>query len=129
MSIQNQIKRGFLVAASGLALLAAAGAATAEGPEDAISIDEIQVIENISASDARRRAYEYMASLGYVQGNTIGGARVRDVTREGDTFVVRVSYGAGSRILRHSALLYIDAATAVVSEQPPTDGEGRVAAN
>ena len=126
----NQINnlRKTILTVSGVALLAVAGQASANEPDDAVSIDEIKVVEQISANDARRRAYEYMASLGYGNRGAIGGSRVRDITREGDTFIVRVSYASGSRVMSKHAVLYIDAATAVVSEQPPV-GEGRVAAN
>ena len=128
MSYSNSRIRNILMVASAAALLATAGQASAHEPDKALSIDEIKVVEQLSASDARRRAYDYMASLGYVNTGQIGGARVRGITREGDTWIVRVAFSSGSRIMNRSAVLYIDAATAVVSEQPPKDA-GRVAAN
>ena len=128
MGTINSRIRSILVAASAAALLVTTGQAGAHEPGDAVSIDEVKVVEQLSANDARRRAYDYMASLGYVNSGQIGGAKVRGITREGDTWIVRVAYSSGSRIMKRSAVLYIDAATAVVSEQPPND-EGRVAAN
>ena len=129
MGITNQPIRRLFITLSGAAFLAVAGTASAHEPDNPHSIDEVTVVEQISAHDARRPAYEYMEALGYVSGGTIGGAKVRDVTREGDTFIVRVAYSAGSRVMSKRAVLYINAATAVVSEQPPKNSEGRVASN
>lgn len=123
--------RSIAVSAFGALLVSFAAQTEANDADDAISIDRYEAPEasaQLSASDARRRAYRYLAELGYTNSSAIGGARVRSVTREDHTWIVRIAYSTGGRVLSQKAVLYIDADTALVSETPPRDGEGRVAA-
>lgn len=122
--------RSIALSAFGALLLSFAAQAEANDAEGAIRIDRYEAPEatgQLSASDARRRAYRYLAKLGYTNSSAIGGARVRSITREGDTWIARIAYSTGGRVLSRKAVLYIDADTALVSETPPRDGEGRVA--
>ena len=122
-------------AAAALLLLAlqAQGADTADGVAvddyESVYVPAGQVIrQQISANEARRAAYRYMSELGYARNSSLGSARVRSVTREGDTWILTVAYTSGGRTLSRKAVLFVDANTALVSELPPGDIEGRVAA-
>ena len=45
----------------------------------------------------------------------IGAARIKSITRDGDTWILHVRYSQDSLTMRHSALLYVDAKKALVS--------------
>ncbi len=120
----------FRTAASVLAaaLLVAAAPAVAS---DAVAVDDAlddTVIEKqITANDARRAAYGYLREQGYTRKIGPGGARVRAITRDGDTWLVKVSMSNGTSVQSVRSMLYIDAKTALVSEVPPEEQPSRVA--
>jgi hypothetical protein len=121
--------------AAALALLASpahAGDATEAVAVDAAGkapLDEVRVVgDPVSAHDARRAAYRYLGELGYTRSSGIGAARVRSITREGDTWILRVAYSRIGRVLGQQTMLYVDANSALVSEVAPEGIDGRVAA-
>ena len=97
--------------------------------EETAALEEIRVVsESVSANDARRAAYRYLADQGFSKRSGLGAVRVRSTTREGDTWVLSVSYSRTGRALSQQAMLFVDAESALVSEVAPEDIEGRVAA-
>lgn len=121
--------RPLRIAAAALASILIASPAVAHETAAAVAVDggERRIVQQVSASDARRAAYRYLGELGYSRYSSTGSARVRSITREGDTWIVDVACSNGGRVLSRHATLYVDATTAFVSEQAPDDFERRVA--
>lgn len=118
-----------LGAALGALALTAQAADLETGKADELPVYRIQLAgDQVTAHDARRAAYRYLAGLGYTSGNGIGAARVRSMTRDGDTWILRIAFSRGGRALSQRAVLYVDADTEVVSEVPPAGADGPVAA-
>lgn len=118
------------VATAALAL-AAFSASAASGFESGAIIekgDTSQTEQRVSAHEARRAGYRYLAALGYGRASGIGSARVSSVSREGDTWILRVAYATGSRVQSRTGLLYVDALSALVTQTPPLRIDGQVAA-
>lgn len=127
----NRNIRNLLITVSGATFFAFAGSAGAADSKEAVSIDHhcsAGAIDHLSASEARRRAYDYMTDLGYTKSG-VGAARVQDMTLEGQTWIAKVAYSTGGRTLTSKAVLYIDAHSALVSEVPPKSADVSVAAN
>lgn len=124
---KSNITQGRRVAAA--AILAVSFALIAQpasaGDDGAVAIDdriiEHEVIRQISANEARRTAYRHLAALGYSRKIGPGSARVRSITRDGGTWIVRVAISNGTSVQSEQRMLYIDARTALVSEIPPED--------
>ena len=110
----------------GVAFLLPTSPASA-GDEKGVAIDEIVVEQQVSANEARRAAYRFLAARGYSRKIGAGSARVRSITRDGDTWIVQVSVTHGGAVQSDKAMLYIDARTALVSEAPPENLPSRVA--
>lgn len=121
--------RPLRIAAAALAALLIGNPAIAHETAAAVAVDggTRLIAQQVSASEARRAAYRYLGELGYSRYSSTGSARVRSITREGDTWIVNVAYSTGGRVLSRRATLFVDAATAFVSEQAPADLERRVA--
>ncbi len=119
------------LAATAIAALAATSpAALAGDTRDAVAVDTDKTLmqQQLSAHDARRAGYRYLGALGYARTSGIGSARVRSVTREGNVWILRVAFGNGSRVQSRTAVLYVDAVSALVSEVAPSGINGQVAA-
>ena len=81
--------------------------------------DNITVVEQVSAHGAKRLARQFLVERGFETGVGPGKAAIKSVTREGDTWVLRVSMSNGGWTMNKSAVLYIDAESATVSEVAP----------
>ncbi len=117
---------GRVIAATMLAtaLLLPSGPAAAGDAEDSA---ETQIERQVSANEARRAAYRYLADQGYSRKIGPGGARVRSITRDGDTWILQVAISNGTSVQSDRSMLYIDAKSALVSEVAPADRPSRVA--
>ncbi|MDX1480305.1 MAG: hypothetical protein R3315_01435 [Woeseiaceae bacterium] len=120
------------LAAAALVSLFMAAPAVAHETADAIAVDGVErserlIGQQVSANEARRAAYRYLGELGYSRYSNVGAARVRSITREGDTWIVNVAYSTGGRVMSRQATLFVDADTALVSERAPDSFERRVA--
>ena len=74
----------------------------------------------VSANEANRLVYRWLAKQGYSRRRVgPGSARVRDITRADDTWVVQVSFSNGTAVQSGRTTLYVDAKTALVSDTPP----------
>lgn len=119
-----------LAATAITALVTVSPAAFAGDTHEAVAVDADKMLiqQQLSAHDARRAGYRYLGTLGYGRTSGIGSARVRSVTREGDVWILRVAFGNGSRVQSQTAVLYVDAVSALVSEVAPSGIDGQVAA-
>lgn len=120
MSNRSYDARRFGRAAAALIALLALGATTASAHvpdrQDAESRDVA-----VSASDAKRLVRRFLVDRGFSLGVRPGGARIRSVTRDGDTWVVQVDLRPGVTIRRKRAILYVDAHSGLLSETAPQD--------
>ena len=115
--------RRIAVAAAAVLLLGSGATVAGDGHEAAPVVDQ-----QISANEARRVAYRYLSDQGYGRRIGPGSARVRDITRDGDTWILTVAFSNGTNVQSGRTMLYIDARTALVSELPPTKRSDTVAA-
>ena len=114
---------GAVVAATAALLLGGGAAVAGDGPKKTTVIEE-----QVSASEARRVAYRYLSRQGYARRVGPGSARVRSITRDGDTWIITVAFSNGTNVQSGRTMLYVDARTALVSEVPPTNRSDTVAA-
>jgi len=118
-----------LAAMAILALPAVSQADDKAGAQDVTAYENIIVTEQVSAHRAKRIARTYLQDRGFRNGMGPGAARIRSITREGDTWVVLVRLNNSNRhVMNEKYYLYVDADTAVVSETPPAS-PARVAGN
>lgn len=120
-------RRALAIAVLGAAFLLPAAPAAA-GDDSAVAIDDSVIEKQISANEARRAAYKYLAAQGYSRKIGPGSARVRSITRDGDTWIIQISMSNGTSVQADKSMLYIDAKTALVSEVAPEGLPSRVAA-
>ncbi|MDH4107187.1 MAG: hypothetical protein OEW35_02625 [Gammaproteobacteria bacterium] len=119
-----------LAAATFLALPAMAQADDQDAVQVDTGYDNIVVTEQVSAHRAKRLARGFLTERGFSSGMGPGAARIRSITREGDTWVVQIALNNNNRhVMNEKHYLYIDADTAVVSETPPSSMTERVASN
>ena len=90
--------------------------------------DNITVLERVSAHGARRLARQFLVERGFATGVGPGKAAIKSVTREGDTWILRIRMSDSGWVMNRSAVLYIDAKSAIVSEIPPERMPQQVAA-
>ena len=123
---KNRPRRGLAVAATVAAsLLLLVGKSPLA--DDWKSYTDARVDKQVSAYEARRAAYRYLRDLGYSRRVGPGSAQVRSITRDGDTWIIRVALSNGGAVRSERAMLYVDATTALVSEVPPTNKPSAVA--
>ena len=106
------------------ALLAAAtiglsSATTFAADTDEAVYENITVSEPVSAHGAKRLARNFLVDRGFETGVGPGRAAIRSVTRDGDTWILRIGMSDGGWVMNRSAVLYIDAKSATVSEHAP----------
>ncbi len=77
------------------------------------------VVDFVSANDAKRLARRYLGKLGFDRSIGPGGASVRQVTLNVDTWVVEVRLRGHSATNVSNHLLYISTETGTVSEVAP----------
>jgi len=92
-----------------------------------VAYDNITVTEQVSAYAAKRLARRYLVERGFATGVGPGKAAIDSITRDGDTWVLRLAISDGGWVMNRSAVLYIDANTAAVSESEPETNPERVA--
>jgi hypothetical protein len=90
--------------------------------------DNITVTQQVSASGAKRLARKFLTERGFKMGIGPGAARIRSVTRDGDTWILQVRYSHSGYIMNQKAMLYVDANAALVSETAPPQRAEQVAA-
>jgi len=84
--------------------------------------------EQVSAYGAKRLARRFLTNRGFTNGMGPGAARIKSITRDGDTWVLRVAFSLDSHIMNQKALLYVDAGTVRISEVAPARKPRQVAA-
>lgn len=126
MTNRSYIKPRHGWATAALVALLALGTTTASAhvpdPHDAEARDAA-----VSANDAKRVVRRFLVDLGYSMNARPGGARIRSVTRDGDTWVVQVDLRPDVTIRREQATLYVDAHSGRLTDKAPHDSP-RVAA-
>jgi len=90
--------------------------------------DNITVTQQVSASAAKRLAHRFLTERGFTIGIGPGAARIKSVTRDGDTWILQVHFSRGGYTMNQKAMLYVDANSALVNEVAPRQRAGRVAA-
>ena len=106
--------------------LSSVSAYAADADEEAY--DNIIVTEQVSAHGAKRLARRFLVERGYGLGVGPGKATIRSVTREGDTWILRIAMSDSGWVMNRRAVLYIDARAATVSEEAPETLPQQVAA-
>ena len=103
-------------------------ASTYAADTDEAAYDNITVKEQVSAHGAKRLARRFLVERGFDTGVGPGKAAIRSVTREGDTWILRVGISDGGWVMNRKAVLYINAKSATVSEVAPEQMPQQVAA-
>lgn len=111
-----------------LVLAAAISLSATASSESEEAYDNINVTEQVSAYGAKRLARRFLTDRGFTNGMGPGAARIKSITRDGDTWILQVAFSLDSHIMNERALLYIDAGTARVSEVAPVRKPQQVAA-
>ena len=106
--------------------LASASSFAADTSEEAY--DNVTVTEQVSAYGAKRLGRQFLVERGFTTGKGPGKAAIKSVTREGDTWILQVAISDSGWISNRKAVLYIDAASAMVSEVAPAPKPEQVAA-
>lgn len=111
-----------------LAVAIGLSATTSYASESEEAYDNITVTQQVSAYGAKRLARRFLTDRGFTNGMGPGAARIKSITRDGDTWILRVAFSVNNHIMTESALLYIDAGTSQVSEIAPARKPQQVAA-
>lgn len=110
------------------AIIGLSSATTYAADTDESAYDNITVVERVSAHGAKRLARQFLVERGFDTGVGPGKAAIRSVTREGDTWILRIGMSEGGWVMNRNANLYIDAKSARVSEEAPEKLPQQVAA-
>lgn len=104
-----------------LVLAAAFGfsATNASAADSDDAYDNIIVTQQVSANGAKRMGRRYLQDQGFSYGLGAGAARIKSITRDGDTWILHVRYSLGGLTMNQRALLYVGAHDARVSELAP----------
>lgn len=106
--------------------LAAANASASDANNEAY--DNVTVTADVSANSAKRLVRSYLHDRGFKYGIGPGAARVKSITRDADTWIVRINYSSGGFVMSEQATLYVNAKTAVLAEVAPAPQPQQVAA-
>jgi hypothetical protein len=106
--------------------LSATSSYAADQSEEAY--DNVTVIAPLSANSAKRLARGFLTERGFVSGIGPGAARIKSISRDGDTWVLQVTYSLGGLTMSQKATLYINADSTTVSEVAPARKPVQVAA-
>ncbi len=106
--------------------LAATNASAADATE--ATYDNVTVTSQLSANGAKRLTRRFLLDRGFVYGVGPGAARVKSITRDADTWIIRVVYSNGGYVASEQAILYIDTNTAALSEVAPVREPQQLAA-
>ena len=90
--------------------------------------DNVTVTAPISANGAKRIARRFLNERGFAYGIGPGAARVKSISRDGDTWVLKVAYSNGGVVMNNYATLYVEANSTTISETAPTKKQVQVAA-
>jgi len=110
------------------AAIGLSSASTYAAESDEAAYDNITVIEDVSAHRAKRLARQFLIERGFATGVGPGKAAIKSVTREGDTWILQLAMSDSGWIMNRSAVLYINAESATVSEVAPERKPLQVAA-
>ena len=122
------VTKDFRIPTLVLAAVIGLSATTSYASESEEVYDNITVTEQVSAYSAKRLARRFLTDRGFTNGMGPGAARIKSITRDGDTWILQVAFSLDSHIMNERALLYIDAGTARVSEVAPVRKPRQVAA-
>jgi len=128
MKIVTSVTKDFRILPLVLAAAIGLSATTSYASESQEAYDNITVTEQVSAYGAKRLARHFLADRGFTNGMGPGAARIKSITRNGDIWILRVAFSLDSHIMNESALLYVDAGTARVSDVAPAHKPQQVAA-
>ena len=106
--------------------LAAANASASDVNDEAY--DNVTVTAEVSANSAKRLVRSYLHDRGFSYGFGPGAARVKSITRDADTWIVKVDYSNGGFVMSEHAVLYVNANTATLAEVAPAPQPQQVAA-
>jgi len=90
--------------------------------------ENVTVVAQVSASSAKRLVRSFLSERGFVNGVGPGAARIKSISRDGDTWIIQIVYSMGTLVMNNRATLYVNADSATVSEVPPAKKPVRVAA-
>ena len=128
MNIVTKVTKNSRVLAFVLAAAFGLSATTSNAADAEEAYDNIIVTQQVSANRAKRLGRRFLVEQGFSYGVGIGAARIKSITRDGDTWILHVRYSQDSLTMRHSALLYVDAKKALVSDVLPMRKPQQVAA-
>jgi len=128
MNIVTTVTKNSRVLAFVLAAAFGWSATTSNAADAEEAYDNIIVTQRVSANSAKRLGRRFLVERGFSYGVGIGAARIKSITRDGDTWILHVRYSQDSLTMRHSALLYVDAKKALVSDVAPKREPQQVAA-
>ena len=127
-NLTNVTKDLRIVAALMAVAIGFSSASTYADETDSVAYDNITVVEQVSAHNAKRLGRQFLVERGFATGSGPGKAAIKSVTREGDTWILQVAISDGGWVKNRSAVLYIDAESAMVSEVAPEPKPEQVAA-
>jgi hypothetical protein len=94
--------------------LSATSSYAADESEEAY--DNVTVTAPLSANGVKRLARGFLVERGFVNGIGPGAARIKSISRDGDTWVLQVTYSLGGLTMSQKATLYVNADSTTVSE-------------
>lgn len=108
--------RSITITLAAATILIAPGSATfAHTPGEANSSETPQY--SVTANDARRIARKYLGALGYSTQTGPGGARIRSISRDGNTWIIDTRLGGLASAITRRHLVYVNAHTGVIGDR------------
>ena len=117
-----------IVAALLAAVISLSATSSYAADESEEAYDNVTVVAPLSANSAKRLARGFLSERGFVSGIGPGAARIKSISRDGDTWILQVRYSLDTLTMSKRATLYIDAKAATVSEVAPARKPVQVAA-
>lgn len=90
--------------------------------------ENVTVVAQVSASSAKRLVRSFLSERGFVNGVGVGAARIKSISRDGDTWIIQIAYSLDTLVMNNRATLYVNANSASVSEIAPAKKPVQVAA-
>ncbi len=90
--------------------------------------ENVTVVAQVSASSAKRLVRSFLSERGFVNGVGPGAARIKSISRDGDTWIIQIAYSLDTLVMNNRATLYVNANSASVSEIAPAKKPVQVAA-
>ena len=128
MNIVTTVTKMSRVLALVLAATFSLSATTSNAADADEAYDNITVTQQVSANGAKRLGRHFLVEQGFSYGLGAGAARIKSITRDGNTWILQVRYSLGGLTMNQSALLYVNAKSALVSDVAPKRQPQQVAA-